>query len=34
MLEGSTHVLAGESSPVLPGPSSVFIAWGSFLVIA
>ena len=33
-LEGSTQVLAGESSPILVSPSSIFIAWGSFLVMA
>ena len=34
VLEGCTQVLAGESSPILVGPSSVIIAWGSFLVTA
>ena len=32
--EGSTQVLSGESSLILAGPSSVFIAWGFFLVMA
>ena len=34
VLEGSTQVLSGESSLILAGPSSVFIAWGFFLVMA
>ena len=34
VLEGCTQVLAGEPSPILVDPSSVFITWGSFLVTA
>ena len=34
VLEGSYLILAGESSPVLAGVASSFVAGGSFLVMA